>query len=421
MPAHRSIRLFVLSLVALGGAIAEAQETNGLLVGDGRLHPYIDLEGRYDTAAYVNPANGELEPDTIFHIRPGLLFDSPGPNFSIAFNGDADGMLYLNQFSLLSHVQGEATLDLGVNREGVIGLDVSDHFLRSDQSAAVLIGVGVLSWYNDARIGVPIRPGGGALSIEPGFDFAFDTFDPFPNPTNTACPATNPACPAAFNYDNYAFTLLATWKFLPKTGFVLDADYIFRDYTLVGGSPSSVPTNGLHVMVGLAGLLTLHLSTIVKIGWGEDFGIGDAAHDTLSVPSANNLIGHFELAYIPSETIRIAAGFIRTWQPVGGIADAITFVDNRPYAELRFLLGGKLSFHAYGSVDFVTYDAVIGGPTPSRTYDIVARVDPSAEYEIANWFRISAGYVFSTLLINGSLSAGSYLRNEVYLRLHFQY
>ena len=55
---------------ATGGIVSTPLgENNGIRVGPGRLHPYFDLEGRYDSAAiYVpspsNPNTLELKPES---------------------------------------------------------------------------------------------------------------------------------------------------------------------------------------------------------------------------------------------------------------------------------------------------------------------------------------------------------------------
>src|ERR1700750_781548 len=76
-------------------------ENNGIRVGPGRLHPYFDLEGRYDSAAvYVpvdplNPAAGvELKGDILMHFRPGFRLDVPGTDLTFGFNAYYDYVWY---------------------------------------------------------------------------------------------------------------------------------------------------------------------------------------------------------------------------------------------------------------------------------------------------------------------------------------
>lgn len=405
LPQGFTVGIFV---VALGlcdrGARAEG---DGLRVGDGRVHPFVELHGRYDSLAQREVrAGGQIRDgdDFILHLRPGLRLESPSPGFAIAFSGFLDGQFYIKNRT--PRLNGEVDLDLGINREGAVGLNLGAFGTRSDRSTVPAAPTGTTSLYADLRGGLPIRPGGGALIFEPTYNFAIEQFECLPSLTPNPC---------NFNFQNHTLGLKGTWKFLPKTAIVLDGQYLLRSYA--GGI--GTPTHGFRAQGGLQGLLSLHVATVLKVGWGYDVGTG----------SFSSLVAHAEFAYIPAETAKIAVGYVRTWQPVGGLATTISYSDDRPYLEVRALLGGALSLRAYGAVDFITYlpkAAAAGQPaaTPTR-FDTTGRVDVGLEYEVKRWFFAGGGYVFSARAPTGTgqtvTATDPYTRHEPYLRLKFEY
>src|SRR5260370_12517847 len=71
----RRIGQWVLLLVSLSPVLAIAQfdeTSNGIKVGEGRLHPYIGLEMRYHSAAGYFCAHNTLCADRVAPIRPAF-------------------------------------------------------------------------------------------------------------------------------------------------------------------------------------------------------------------------------------------------------------------------------------------------------------------------------------------------------------
>ncbi|HEY1334332.1 MAG TPA: hypothetical protein VGF31_08755, partial [Myxococcaceae bacterium] len=85
---------------ATGGVVSTPLgENNGIRVGPGRLHPYFDLEGRYDSAAIYQPVSAtdptlELKPEILMHFRPGFRLDVPGTDVTFGLNGYYDYVWY---------------------------------------------------------------------------------------------------------------------------------------------------------------------------------------------------------------------------------------------------------------------------------------------------------------------------------------
>ena len=95
-----SSRLILLcGLCVSASAFAQLDEPNGIKIGDGRLHPYLDLEARFDSAVGYFGKPPTLTPDVPFRFRPGLRFELPGTNNIIHFNGNAEYVFYPGFFA----------------------------------------------------------------------------------------------------------------------------------------------------------------------------------------------------------------------------------------------------------------------------------------------------------------------------------
>src|SRR5215470_9950563 len=114
-------------------------ENNGIRFGPGRLHPYFDLEGRYDSAAVYVPTDPndptkpyELKADILMHFR----LDVPGTDVTFGMDAFYDYVWYtglISKTSAPSHSQAGADMHAEINREGTVAFEVADSFSRSDR------------------------------------------------------------------------------------------------------------------------------------------------------------------------------------------------------------------------------------------------------------------------------------------------
>jgi hypothetical protein len=391
------VGLLALVLASFGWTGSAHAAANGFKFGDGRVHPFFEFESRYDTAAILNKTGAGIA-DLILHFRPGLKLEMPSPKFSVNLDGNVDYLLYTGVVSPstrdYSRLQGEANLDLGINRAGQFGFDLGDHFMRTDRVTDPTVASGVLSLYNEARAQVNLRPSGGALDLEPNYHLTTEWFSPSTGGSSTAT--------SSADYLTHTFALNGRWKFLPKTAITVDGAFGMRNY-LTAGAVSNKPLNTLKVTAGLAGLLSTHLSTVLKAGWGHDF----SQNSFKTVP----VIGQAELGYIISQSGLIKAGFVRTFEPVAG--SRVSYTDNRVYLEGRVLLGGRLTLRASGSLDFIGYN-VGGGSGTSLSGDV------GVDVEVVQWLNVSAGYI-PTYRNDPAINLSNFTRHEVYGRLQFIY
>ena len=169
------------------GAGTDFGEANGIRVGPGRLHPYLDLELRYDSAAGyfpsdpANPASPVvLSPELLLHIRPGFRYDVQGDDNSFGLNGYYDYIWYTGALtsgsSAASRSEAGADLHGEFNRQGSVEFDVGDTFRRSDRPQDIGVGIATISLYNQLRLAAPIHPGGRALEIRPHAEYAVEFF-----------------------------------------------------------------------------------------------------------------------------------------------------------------------------------------------------------------------------------------------------
>ena len=404
--------------------VAGTQE-NGIKIGDGRLHPYIDLELRYDSAAVLIPTGApststvpavQPHPELEFHIRPGFTLNVPSSWADFGLSGDAD---YVRYTGILtpgdednSRIEGAANVNLILNREGAVEVDLNDAFSRSDHPRDPSLGVGVLALYNIASVAVPIHPGGRALEITPKLSYAQE----FYSPISSLQAAGLGFRPSDANYRNVQGDLDARWRFFPKTALLFTATLLDRSYPVAATNPRA---DLFRAQAGIAGLLTSRIAIQAKAGWGFDFGQS----------TGNGFLGMLEATYLFNDFTTLKGGVLRTLEPASTYG---TYLDTRPYVEARAFLSGRWTVHGLASYDWLQFSSAKAVPTPSRT-DTILSFDAGPELQITRWFLMSAGYILglrhssSATNVAGTVPGGTrqqilnYTRHEAYLRATFTY
>ena len=401
-----------------GGVSTALGENNGIRFGPGRLHPYFDLEGRYDSAAIYVPtvANDqtspyELKPEILMHFRPGFRLDVPGTDVTFGLNGFYDYVWYTGLLTSGSNAasRSEAGADMHaeINREGAVEVDVADSFARSDRPRDIGLGVAVISLYNQLRLTAPIHPGGRAFEVRPHGEYTVEFFGAYsgipggigPCPPGT-CAAT-PSDPSVQDYQNYAGGLDIHWKFLPQTALIFESNFEGRSYFHPDGTVVP-PGKILKLLAGAQGLVTPKIQAILKAGYALGF---DGA--------ASTFIGQAEMTWNPNELSALTLGVLRDVNNAVG-ADSAT--DLRVYLNTKAFLIGRLGLHANFSYDLIAFTQGRG------QNDQLFSIDLGPDYAVARWFILSAGYVLSKRSSDYAQSLPlNYTRNEAYLRLTFTY
>jgi hypothetical protein len=381
-------------------AVAQPEESNGIKVGEGRLHPYIGLEMRYDSAAGYFGANNTLSAELVDHTAPGMRYDLLTSQWLMNFDGRADYVRYLGAISpgseKLSRLQGNADLTLIYGKEAKVGFELVDHFYRSNQTANAAIGVGILSLGNTVQAKIPVRPGGGALELVPGAAFSFEAFESLSSLPVPGCadPSCDPNFVPQMNYKNIRPLLEARWKFFPKTALVIETAMDFRSYN----NPANPPASLLKGLIGVSGLLSTRVIVVAKTGWGKDF-----AGTRESTPIAN-----LEFSYLLSDTNSFKLGAQRSLDPVPVYG---SYVDNRAYSEARLLMdGGKLIAHGGVALDYLQF-------SNSTRRDTAVSLDIGPEYQVMRWLILAAGYVLTYRSSSEAALTFNFSRHEPYLRM----
>jgi hypothetical protein len=389
---------------------ARAGVGNGIRFGDGRMHLYLTVEPRYDSNVSLDPS-GQAIGDVAVHLRPGLTFEADGDLLDVRFDGAIDFVQYLGVESAdttdLSRIDATAALGLGLNREGVLGLELEDRLTRSDQTQSLAIPTAAISIANVLDLTVPWRPGGGALVASAGGRWIVESFEPYLE--GFVCdPATDPACDTALysqlGYNEVQLFGEGRWKFLPRTSAVLRATWLER---IPNDETVALPGSGLKILGGLTGLVTSRFAATIEGGWGDTF-------DSVGVPYSTWL-ANVEAEWIPNETVRGTIGYSHGYDFDPGIATAL-YGSDRAWVEAHALLG-RLTLGLVGRWDRLEY--VLSDSTTQ-----VVQVTPTAEMEAARWIRLGLGYRFTTRSSAGSLAdlpAWEYTKNEVWLSIRLVY
>jgi hypothetical protein len=410
----------VLALLALSGT-ATAQESvatpplggNGFKVGSGRLHPYFDLETRLDSGVgYFATPTGE-EPTTsgispnlsgefAMHFRPGFRLEVPSSQLALNLNANLDYVLYTGLMTAdsgtASHLEGAAELLARLNPDAPLSLEVSDQFVRSDRTRTAAIGAGVLSLFNEARVKVPWRPGGGAVELTPNAAYAVEFFEPLgaTSPVDCTEGVCDPLTADRFDYGNLHFGLEGRWRFLPKTAVVMDTGVDLRSYFNDGTQGATLA----RALLGVAGLVSPKVAVTAKAGWGQN----------LAAAGGGTFLAQLEGTYLFSPTLSFKAGYLRTLEPVAAYG---LFTDNRGYGEARAIFGGKLTLHAGGAVDFISFTGDRG--------DTLLSLDVGPEYQFRPWLSFAAGYMLGSRTSSVTGGGLNYTRHEGYARLSVTY
>lgn len=410
-------KMTVAALILGAVSPAWAGAGNGIRFGgsDGRLHPFVEVEGRYDSNVYVNEADVQSG-DLVLHLRPGLTLNVPGELTEVNLSAKLDFAQYLGLEDSgskdLSKVFAEASLGISVNKRGTVGLEIDDTFRRSDRPQALALGVGVVSNYNALTARVPWRPGGGALTV--GFNGAWEleTYERFFT-GGTVC--TDPADPRLICQADILTRLGANefsagadlrWKFLPRTSAIVEGEF-FKRVPFSTQLPGAVPNDpgGVRFQAGVTGLVTPHVSATLEAGYGSTVGV---------TPSLATWLATAELEWMPTEASQVKLAYGHDLQ-----AETTAIYDvNRVNLSARQLVGGRLALKVDASLRRLGYQ----GSSDTTT---LVNVSPSAEFEVTRWFSTELAYAYTERTSSAgaiaALNVVDYAKNEVWLKAVFTY
>lgn len=404
----------LVAAVALGLASdAAAAAGNGIRLGgsEGRLHPFLEVEGRYDSNVLFE-TSGEAVDDFILHVRPGVTLDVPGDT-ELTLRGVLDWAQYLGvsgDTTDLSKLYGEASIGIRANKRGAIGLELTDDFRRTNGTTALSLGSAVVSNDNRLHVAVPWKPGGGALVLTVAGDWRLETFETFLSgdvcDPGSTLPECNTATLADLGYNEVGASAELKWKFLPRTAAVVDAGWFAR---LPNDTALSAEVSGLRTEVGLTGLVSPRLAGTLKAGYGRTFGDVEK----------NTWLASAELEWLASETTSARLGYSHDVGVDPGLVLSV-YLAHRAYAEAKVLLGGRVAAKLLGQVDNRDYQ------TGAGVTATLFRIEPSIDAEVFRWFHVGVGYAYTdrTADLGGVTTSArgfEYSKSEAWLRLTATY
>jgi hypothetical protein len=379
----KTVKRGLVAAVALGFAFpAAAGPGNGVRLGGstGRLHPFLEVESRYDSnVTYLDV--GDHVGDVVLHVRPGFQLAAPGDRAGIDFRALLDWTQYLGlqgDTTDLSRLYGEASLGLGLNRKGIFGLELTDKFRRSASLEALNIGAAVISNTNELRLAAPFRPGGGALLVTAAGEWKLETFEPYLEGdlcvAGDATPGCDPEAVEDLGYNEFRGGLELRWKFLPRTAAVLEGSYFKR----VPNESAEEDPSGFRGWTGVTGLFTAHIAGTLKGGYGT----------ASEVDRFSTWLANAEVEWLPMETARLKGGYVHDLGFDPGPNSL--YSSHRAYAEGRLLVAGRYTFRLTAQYERRLYEL----REPQAAADLF-RGEPSVEMEIVRWLRVGAGYAYT--------------------------
>ena len=409
-----------------GGTGAGAAFGNGIRVGgaEGRLHPFVELELRYDSnvATYYQPAS-RPGGDLILHVRPGLPLNVPGDTVAVDLRAVLDWAQYfgiqdssrIETTKDLSNLYANVSLGVGFNRKGQVGFEIDEKFARSNQPTVYSIATGDHLQLQRPHAERAVAPGRRGPDRGPGRRLVHRVLRGLQvgrglRPLQRQ-PVLQLALPLRARLQQLGANLGANWKFLPKTAALLDLSWFDR---VPNSTLYSIAGTGMRAQAGVTGLVTTHLAATVKAGYGTTLSL---SLDPAAVPQATVSRFGTWLALVSAEWIPS--------QPLEPQAD----LEPRPRLRPRHHLGA-LHRHPRDAgreeqAQQPAHRRRPGGlgharPTatrPARTSNVLT-ARPSLQAELTRWLMLELAYQYTDRTTDAATAppGWKYSKHEVWLR-----
>jgi hypothetical protein len=383
----RGIGYTVGALALLLAVPAHAGIGDGIRLGggDGVLHPFVEIGGKYDSNVYAVGTVGSPEAggDLIFQIRPGLKLDVPGDMVAVDARAAIERVQYAGlgeNTASISGWWGDAGLRLSVNPKGRVAFELREAFRRSNQVQALSLTTPALANYNMLSATVPFMPGGGALVFALGGDWAVEAYEPLGG-SGFVCPTADPACNTEslkhLGYSDLQGRGSVIWKFLPRTQATLDIGYSKRIPTDTAASPE---IGTFRAQAGVSGLVTTQFGATLRAGYGAASGTG---------VDFGTWLATVEAEWMPVAEASVKASWSHGLGTEPGSLYAV-YSMNRVAADAQYKVARR-----YTAKLGVRYDAIAYQVTGNDTTSNVLQVEPSLRAEVSKWLFADLGYTFT--------------------------
>ena len=392
---------------------AQAAPGNGIRLGgsDAHLHPFLDLEARYDSNVAYTPTNQAIG-DLILHVRPGLEVSAPGELASLEFNGVLDWAQYMGaekDTTNLSKLYANASLAAAFNRSGAVSPRINNTFARQVSTNSLsALSTAVISNQNTLSVSVPWKPGGGALVVAANGQWMVETYEKYGS--------ASPGNLSDLGYNQYRGGAEAQWRFLPRTTGLVQGGFYSRQ---PNGSNMPGQATGYDAMAGITGLLSQRISATAKAGYGATTvsDVKSGGVTTFVGGKTGSFLADVGAEWLPLESLSFKVGYTRT---LGVDPTVAAYTADGVSGGFKVRLADRYAFRAGARYDHLKFDSTYAN---GATSDFL-RVDPGIDAQFARWLFASLGYVFSSRTSasnGGSVSSLSYSKNEVFLKISLTY
>lgn len=415
----RAAGAVVAMIVAGAASAASASAGSGIRLGgtDGRLHPFLDYETRYDSN--VTYGDSGAVGDVVLHVRPGLELKVPGEIAVVEFSGAVDWAQYTKETNL-SKMYADAGLAALLNPRGAVSIRIDDDFRRQVSASSLALAQAVIANSNTLTLSLPWKPGGGALVLTARGQWLLESYQSFEKSTPTTLPMNESV--ADLGYNEFRGGLDVQWKFLPRTSASFHGGYFSR---LPSKSGRPDDTSGVDFTAGVNGLVTPHVGVSLKAGYGGTFKSGSSFSTFLADVGAE---------WLPTEGASLRVGYSRAF----GLDPSVSvFGTNSVYGTGRIRVAQRYSLRTTVRYDHLSFDqippctvllgtstvcaAAPAGTTTGTTAFV--RVEPGIDATITRWMSATLAYAYSSRASDFPtyVGVGDYSKNEAWLKLGFTY
>jgi len=431
--------LVMCAVMLLGSSSASAQLTNpdtsiarGITAGDFKIWPWLTIEAGYDSNVfYLSEDDPQADTEDgvqaapILRVNPGIRFENPNyrdVHLRMEFSGGwrqyfSDDKAVDTQ----SDFMADADLLARFFPRSMVGFDVFDAFTHRLDTPNFSSNQSLSRIVNRAGGRISLHPGGvdGNRAIDVSLEYAYDLerFTDF----------------ETLDRDMHRFKLLGSWKFYPKTAFILDATLGIRSWVTPDEAYGRVDSMPVRVRAGIQGAVTRRIDLVMKAGWGQ--GLYESGEDF------GSLIGDVRVQWRPRRTSTLGVGYRRNFVDsfYGSFYRFDAFeVDAKQRLWDRLEVGGSLGYHLLDYADFVPEQAQdpqftsVSVNEPERVeHALVGSV--RVALDVARFLSLEATYsyrqVFSDFLSEGTTAggqvtvfdAGGYTRHAILGGVRIQY
>jgi hypothetical protein len=409
---YKAIGFTVGALALLFAMPASAGLGDGIRLGGGEgvVHPFVEITGRFDSNVYTTDEGAQG--DLVFHFRPGLKLDVPGEMVAIDARAAVERVQYVGlseDTASISGWWGDAGLRLSVNPKGRVAFELREAFRRSNQTQSLSLATPAIANYNMLSATLPFMPGGGALVFALGGDWAVEAYEPLPGDgffcSPTAANANDPSCNSD-NLKNLGYSDVqgrgsVIWKFLPRTQATFDVGYSKR---LPNETSLSPEVGTVRAVAGLSGLVTTQFGATIRAGFGAASGTG-VDYKTW-------------LATVEAEWMPVAEASLKATYSHGLGTEPQAFYavysTNRISADAQYKVARRYTAKLGVRYDMIDYQVTNNDITTNLLV-----VEPSVSAEVAKWLHANLGYTFTQRKSENadpSIDTFDYNRSAVFLR-----